>query len=158
MNCRGCERRVWDYYENRLSEAERASVETHLQSCPTCQRHYESARQTYSALRALPRAQAPAGLVQRVHARIEQLPEPKPLARWWHAWRRIALAPALGLTVALLWWGVGQIQSGSVQTARTPDALAQQYAEDCVNIHEQLEAVDWAPSPSGYLLTTNYTR
>ncbi len=157
MNCRECERYVWDYVENRLSEAERTAMEAHLQACSACRIRYESARQTYRALHALPRAKAPEGLVQRVHAQIERLPEPKPLARWWQGWRRVALAPALGLTVALLWWATGYIQSRT-QSAQSPDNLAQQYAEDCLNLHEQMEVADWAPSPSGYLLTSYSTR
>ncbi len=157
MNCRVCERLVWDYLENRLSEAERERVESHLKHCSSCRASLESARQTYRALRSLPRASAPSGLVQRVHARIEQLPEPKPFQRWWQGWRTVALAPALGLLVALLWWGAGQIGK-STDTAQNPDRLAQQYAEDCLDLHEQLEVADWAPSPSGYLLTSGYTR
>ncbi|MCS6918983.1 MAG: zf-HC2 domain-containing protein [Fimbriimonadales bacterium] len=152
MNCTRYERWLWDELEGRLSAAQSESLRAHLQVCPRCQRQWESAQATYRALRELPRRRAPERIVLQTRARLQQQPASKPAFAWW---KRVALAPALGLLVAFGWWAY---------TLRTPDSsqpprVAQEQTENWVEVHEQLEVADWSPTPTAnYFITTGYTR
>lgn len=154
MNCTRYERWIWDDLEGRLSAAQAQELRVHRQVCPRCQRQWEAARATYQALRALPRHRAPERLIQQVRARIQQTAAPKPVFAWW---KRVALAPALGILAATAWWGWMALNSNT--TAPAVATTASQNAENWVEIHEQLELADWSPTPTPrYFITTGYTR
>ncbi|MCS7300113.1 MAG: zf-HC2 domain-containing protein, partial [Fimbriimonadales bacterium] len=99
MSCTRYEHWMWDALEGRLSAADLQALEAHLQACWHCQRRWESAQVSYRALRTLPRHRAPENLTTQVRARLQPFPAPT-----FRVWRRLALAPALGLFVALAWW------------------------------------------------------
>lgn len=152
MNCTRFERWLWDEVEGRLSVAQSQAMQAHLQTCPRCQRQWESAQATYRALHALPRHRAPEHLVQQARARIQQASAPKPAFTWW---KRVALAPALGLLIAFGWW----TYTTRTQDTATPPTLAKEPTENWVEMHEQLEVADWSPTPTAnYFITTGYTR
>lgn len=153
MNCERYERQIWAYLEGRLSSREVHAFEAHLQACPHCQRQLVAARATYRALRGLPRHRAPANLAAEVRRRLAEMPA-RPRVDWARVWRRVALAPALGLLVGAAWWG------WQVQQAGAPmQVVAEDSAESLVELHEQLEVADWSPSPTpSYFISTGYTR
>lgn len=152
MNCTRFERWLWDEMEGRLSASQSQAMRAHLQVCPRCQRQWEAAQATYRALHALPRHRAPEPLVAQTRARIQQASAPKPAFAWW---RRVALAPALGLLIAFGWWAY----TTRTQDAATPSAIAKPPTENWVEMHEQLEVADWSPTPTAnYFITTGYTR
>ncbi len=152
MNCTRYARWFWDDLEGRLSAAQAQELRAHVQACPRCQRQWEAARATYQALRGLPRLRAPERLIHQTRARIQAASTPKPVAAWW---KRVALAPALGILAAAAWWGWLAINSAIMH----PDTMASQNTENWVELHEQLELADWSPTPTPrYFITTGYTR
>lgn len=154
MTCTRYDRWIWDELEGRLSVAQSQALRAHLQGCPRCQRQWESAQATYRALRALPRHRAPQHLAQQVRARLHQAPSPQPVFVWW---RRVALAPALGLLLALAWWG--WLNYSAEPPAANRPLVVQGTTENWVEIHEQLEVADWSPTPTThYFITTGYSR
>ncbi len=166
MNCHHAERLLWSYVENALSAAQREALAAHLQQCEWCQQRLQAVRLTHTALQSLPRYRAPERLVERVRAEIAA--QPKSVARrtvrpalW-----RWTLAPALGLLVAALWWWSQTSSPAPITDSTRPDAsgsltqqAAQEYADTCIELHQQLEMADWAGTPTvSYLITTGYTR
>lgn len=82
------------------------------------------------------------------------LPRPRRQIDWAHWGRRIALAPALGLLAAAMWWGWQ-----ALQPSPAANTLAEDPTESLVELHEQLELADWSPSPTpSYFISTGYTR
>ncbi len=153
MNCKRYERQLWVYVEGDLSPAQAQAFEAHLQACPHCQRQLEAARATYRALHALPRRRAPENLSEQVRRRIAAAPVRRRI-NWAHWGRRIALAPALGLLAAAMWWGWQ-----ALQPSPAANTLAEDPTESLVELHEQLELADWSPSPTpSYFISTGYTR
>jgi anti-sigma factor RsiW len=151
MNCKRFERQMWAYLEGQLPNAQ--AFEAHLGVCPRCQRQLAAARATYRALHALPRHRAPEHLAAQVRHRLGKAPA-RPRVDWARVWRRVALAPALGLLTIAAWWG-WQAQ----QTNPPVNTAAEDPTESLVALHEQLEAADWAPSPTpSYFISTGYTR
>lgn len=99
------------------------------------------------------RAIAPENLAAQVRRRIAESPA-YPRLGWARVRRRVALAPALGLLTIAAWWG-WQAQ----QTNAPVNTTAEDPTESLVALHEQLEAADWAPSPTpSYFISTGYTR
>jgi anti-sigma factor RsiW len=153
MRCKRFERQMWAYVEGQLPLSRVQALEAHLRACPHCQRQLEAAQATYHALRALPRRRAPVNLSEQVRRRIAEAPA-RPTLDWARVWRRVALAPALGLLAAAAWWGWYAYQS-----APSPNTVAADSAESFVELHEQLELADWSPSPTpSYFISTGYTR
>jgi len=153
MNCKRFEQQIWAYLEGQLPSAQAQAFEAHLQACPRCQRQIAAAQATYRALRALPRHRAPENLVAQVRHRMAQ-PSARPRVDWARVWRRVALAPALGLLTVAVWWG------WQVQQLNAPiNTAAEDPTESLVELHEQLEVADWSPSPTpSYFISTGYTR
>jgi anti-sigma factor RsiW len=152
MKCTRYDRWLWDDLEGRLSAAQAQELHAHLQSCPRCQRQRDAVLATYRALHALPRRRAPQNLAQQVRTRLQEQSRPKHVSAWW---KRVALAPALGLVAAAAWWGWLAINpnGGNSEVATKPS----QSEESWVEIHEQLEVADWSPTAS-YFIKTGYTR
>lgn len=147
MRCEHFERQMWAYIEGQLPDVR--AFEAHLRACPRCQRQLAAAQATYRTLHALPRHRAPANLSEQVRRRIAAAPA-RPRFDWARMWRRVALAPALGVLIAAVWWG-WQTPSHTIATDDSTEAL--------VELHEQLEVADWSPSPTpSYFISTGYTR
>lgn len=145
---------MWDELEGRLSAAQSQALRAHLQVCARCQQRWEAAQATYRALRTLPRHRAPQHLAQQVRARIQPTPVRQPAVAWW---RRAALAPALGLMLALAWWGWWSVRPDDQTVSRPPATYGN--SENWVELHEQLEVADWSPTPTAnYFITAGYTR
>lgn len=177
MNCGRFKRLLWSYVDGALSAAERQACEAHLTRCARCRQRLQTAQLTRASLQSLPRYAAPAKLLERMRAEIpaQRMPERVasrfalrhlPLASLF-AIRQLPfairlLAPALGVLVALLWWW-SQPSIQRVENERPPALQAQQasqeYANTCIDLHEQLEIAEWAGTPAAsYVITTGYTR
>jgi len=149
MRCKRFERQMWAYLEGQLADAQ--AFEAHVGACSRCQRQLAAAQATYRALHALPRHRAPTTLSAQVRRRLAEAPA-RPRLDWARVGRRVALAPVLGLLIALAWWGW--------QTTHAPvNTAAEDPTEALVELHEQLEVADWSPSPTpSYFISTGYTR
>jgi anti-sigma factor RsiW len=125
MNCKRFEQQIWAYLEGQLPSAQAQAFEAHLQGVPRCQRQIAAAQATYRALRALPRHRAPENLVAQVRHRMAQ-PSARPRVDWARVWRRVALAPALGLLTIAVWWGwqAQQPNTPCQHCRRRPDRVA----------------------------------
>jgi len=162
MSCWRYQRLLWSYADGDLSAAERAAIEQHLTRCARCRHTLQSVQRTRQALQSLPRYRAPESLLERVHAEIasrraERVAAPSG-TRLRLSWRW-ALAPVLGVLVALLWWWSQSPNPTPPQPFPEVAVTSQEYAETCIEMHQQLEMADWAGTPTAnYLITTGFTR
>lgn len=152
MTCTRYDRWLWDDLEGRLSAAQRQELYAHLQVCAHCQRQRDTVLATYQTLRALPRRRAPQHVMQQVRTRLQESSRPKAVSAWW---KRVALAPALGLVAAAVWWGWLSMNPNGDRSGIA--IKSPQSEESWVEIHEQLEVADWSPTAS-YFIKTGYTR
>jgi anti-sigma factor RsiW len=75
MSCQEIEHSILDFQENRLSPAQRAEVETHLNSCADCRQLARQLRQLDAALSASVKVPAlSAGFDRRLRERIQAAP------------------------------------------------------------------------------------
>ncbi len=164
MSCKRYWRLLWSYAEGDLSAAARAAVEQHLTRCAPCRHTLPSVQRTRQALQSLPRYRAPEALLERVRAEIASQPAKRVAAprgvrltlglNW-----RWALAPVLGVLVALFWWWSQSPNPTPPQPFPEVAVTSQEYAETCIDMHQQLEMADWAGTPTAnYLITTGFTR
>ena len=126
MSCRGYEDQIGDYVDGTMNETERASFESHLTTCASCQ----AVVADFTVIRAASLSlepQLPSSQVwQRIAAAIEA--EPKPLlgassAPWW---RTFAAAASIAVLVAALSWTAGQLAPVPGQRlARVPTTEAE---------------------------------
>lgn len=71
LSCEETFRRLDDYLDRRLDEAERTEVERHLAACEVCAREYHFEARVIAEVKAkLVRVDAPAGLAERVAQRL----------------------------------------------------------------------------------------
>ena len=104
------------YLDGRVTDAERAFVERHLEVCVDCARHLTTLRATVAAVREMPRFHAP-----RSFALPRSMAKQSQIAPWLYPFLRAATAVAaflFALTVA------GDLFLRSSLTASTPVALA----------------------------------
>jgi len=162
MSCWRYQRLLWSYADGDLSAVERAAIEQHLTRCARCRHTLQSVQRTRQALQSLSRYRAPESLLERVHAEIasrhtERVAAPSGM-RLRLSWRW-ALAPVLGVLVALLWWWSQSPNPTPPQPFPEVAVTSQEYAETCIEMHQQLEMADWAGTPTAnYLITTGFTR
>lgn len=71
LSCEETFRRLDDYLDRRLDEAERTEVEHHLATCEVCAREYRFEARVIAEVRGkLGRVDVPAGLAERVAKRL----------------------------------------------------------------------------------------
>jgi anti-sigma factor RsiW len=164
MSCKRYRRLLWSYASDELRAVERAAVEQHLTRCARCRHTLQSVQWTRQALQSLPRHRAPESLLERVRTEIASQPAKRVAAprgarliqglNW-----RWALAPVLGALVALFWWWSQSPNPTPPQPFPEVAVTSQEYAETCIDMHQQLEMADWAGTPTAnYLITTGFTR
>ena len=126
MSCRGHDDQIGDYVDGTMNEAERASFESHLTTCASCQALVADFTVIRAASLSL-EPQLPSPQVwQRIAAAIEA--EPKPLLGFSSApwWRTFAAAASIAVLVAGLSWTAGQLAPVPGQRlARVPTTEAE---------------------------------
>jgi anti-sigma factor (TIGR02949 family) len=71
LSCEETFRRLDDYLDRRLDEAERTEVELHLATCEVCAREYRFEARVIAEVKGkLGRVDVPAGLAERVAKRL----------------------------------------------------------------------------------------
>ncbi len=95
--------------DGACSPAETAELEDHLAACPACKALYEELKTIRDAMAALPTAEPPADLKDRIMAAIEaDNVVPLPVKKAKKPWKRWGATAAAALIVALGAWGLGQ--------------------------------------------------
>ena len=88
--------RITGYVDGALAPAERAQVEAHLHTCPSCRAQADAERALRARLLGLPHPDFPVPLESSVRARLVHAPQPR---RPW----RVLLPLAAALVLALFW-------------------------------------------------------
>ncbi len=104
--CEEIKERLCEFLDGELPQADRAVVESHLQSCSACRKELSVLREAASAVRTMDRHPAPASILAGVRAGLRQPRAPaarpevvRPEASFWF---RRALSVAAVLIVAVL--------------------------------------------------------
>jgi hypothetical protein len=156
MSCRDYEAQIGDYVDGALSEAERASLESHLETCTSCRAMASDFIVIRAASQSLDSQVPPPHVWRKLSAAIEA--EPKPLLGFGGrggletAWRAFAPAAAMAvLVVALSWTAAKLVSVPGERLARVTPAIASepvsilaQYQlaeEDLANTIEGLERI-----------------
>ena len=120
MNCEHVRTRIGDHLEGDLELAERARVDDHLAGCPSCTAELRELRGTVALLRGLADPEQPAGLPEKVFARIAA-GEGRPAAWVRGLWRvaepRVVMALAAGLAGLFV---LANFETDSTHTAGDP--------------------------------------
>src|SRR5258705_5464374 len=98
MKCAQVVRLFGAYWDDETTQAEREWVETHLASCPSCQKEYEAFARTLELAGSLPRIEPAPDLVERVLSRARRsAPAPDVVPVRSRPW--VPVTAALGLAV-----------------------------------------------------------
>jgi len=98
MNCERMESRILAYTDGRLSEAERAEVQKHLDACTVCRVRASEFSSVNDLLDELPMIEPSPAFDVRVRARIAA----EPVKQSWWAWLRMSPRIAFASSVLLL--------------------------------------------------------
>jgi anti-sigma-K factor RskA len=115
MSCHEYEAQIGDYVDGALSEAERASLESHLETCASCRAMAADFRVIRAASQSLEPQVPPSHVWRKLAAAIEA--EPKPLLGFGGRgglqtpWRAFAPAAAMAVLVVALSWTAAQLVS-----------------------------------------------
>ena len=122
MSCQEYEAQIGDYVDGAMDEARRASFESHLTTCASCQAIVADFTVLRAASLSLEPQVPPPHVWRKLSAAIEA--EPKPLlgfggTPWWRAFAPVA---AMAVLVASLSWTAAQLASvpGERLASRTP--------------------------------------
>lgn len=99
-----------DYIDGRLSEPAKAAIDRHVSECPSCFADARTHRQVSDWLTAQPLVDPPAGLADRILARVA-----RPAGGWRRELLRLAAAAAVLLGLVGAAWKY-------IPTHRIPDA------------------------------------
>ena len=70
LDCRETVRRLWDYLDHELSDAESRAVDTHLADCERCPKHFTFERDFLAAVRT---ARAERGASAALRGRVREI-------------------------------------------------------------------------------------
>ena len=106
MNCDHAHKVLDAYLDDELDEATAAQLAQHLNTCPACAGVRAERDALRTALRLLPRHEAPASLRRSIAGKlgaIERLGQPRrpPSLRWWQAAAFAGVAATAGLVLGL---------------------------------------------------------
>jgi anti-sigma factor RsiW len=105
MSCRETQELLHGYVDGQLDLVRSLEMERHFRECPACARDFETLRGMRSAMSSsIPYFQPPAGLEQRLHARLRAESGAQQRVRGYAVpWRWAAVAAALVLTATVTW-------------------------------------------------------
>lgn len=145
------------WLDGALSPAEARELEDHLTQCPECRALARDLKEIHDTLAALPGAQPPAGLTERILASLP--PDnvvPLPVKKGAYPWVRWAASAAALALVLLGAWGMREV--GRTKTAdSTPEAAFFQTADalSAENREPLYEAETTSLPPDDALLKTS---
>jgi mycothiol system anti-sigma-R factor len=122
MDCTDIRNRLHAYLDQELDLPSAIEVDRHLASCEACKRAYAEETSLRSALRShATYHDAPAGLAQRIRARVRPKEERKPGFRW-HQW--FPMGAAVAATALLSWTAAIQYVSVSEEESTGERVIA----------------------------------
>jgi len=103
MTCRHVHARLSAYLDRELVGHQMLAIERHLRECRSCAQELESLRFVKARLGSLADPEVPAGLQERVRAKVFGAP-PVPVRTGWWSWRPtlVAAAGLAGIVLAVL--------------------------------------------------------
>ena len=124
MDCTDIRNRLHAYLDQELDLPGATAVDQHLASCEACKKAYAEQSALQSALRShATYHDAPAGLAQRIRARMGPKQEPKPRFRFhWQQW--LPMGAAVAATALLSWTAAIQYASVSDEEATGERVIA----------------------------------
>src|SRR5262249_51804327 len=99
MSCERMENRILAYMDGRLSEAERAEVQKHLDACTVCRVRATEFSSVSNLLDELPMIEPSPAFDVRVRARIAAEPVKQ---NWWARWLSLGPSPRLAFATSAL--------------------------------------------------------
>lgn len=100
MNCKTTRELMSEYIDGRLDQERAAQFRAHLDQCPACRHELAVIEKTVLLVRSLKPVEAPSGMVQQVHARLEAAKKRRVSLRPIKIFRPV-LALAAGLVLIL---------------------------------------------------------
>jgi len=82
MHCHEVHELFSGYFDDDLSDEERASVVTHLEACPSCFEEWERFQKTVALVGSLGEIRAPSGLAAKVLEGVQRQPWPSRVLEW----------------------------------------------------------------------------
>lgn len=172
MNCKVFENQVWSYLEGKLETSVARSMEAHAQVCEQCRHAMSAAKATLSGVSTMPRFSLPSNFASQLHARLaeQEAPSTRPLTGW-ARWRQSLLGgrralsfsfvPVISLLIVAFGWFAWNERDPlpnhiAKNTPRVEQTLSDEYAQACLQIHEQMTVSELAGDPTtDYLLMTS---
>jgi hypothetical protein len=130
MSCQDYEAVIGDYVDGDMNEAQRASFESHLSTCASCQAVVADFTVIRTASQSLEPQLPPAHLWHTISAAIDAEPKPFFGVRGAQggletAWRAFAPAAAMAILVSALSWTAGQLTAVPGRVPPTTDASSE---------------------------------
>lgn len=146
MNCKEMEAKLISYTDGRATEAERGTVERHIESCAACRARVAEFRGVWSALDEAPALEPSPSFDARLRQRIAAEPRRSAWLGWLRPWPRLALATALIALLAV--WVAAPLVEAPRQDDTTAVTNLQQDIED-YDMLADFEALSTLATPSG---------
>lgn len=172
MNCKVFENQVWSFLEGKLETSDARSMEAHAQVCEQCRHAMSAAKATLSGVSTMPRFSLPSNFASQLHARLaeQEASFSQPLTGW-ARWRQSLLGgrralsfsfvPVISLLIVAFGWFAWNERDPlpnhiAKNTPRVEQTLSDEYAQACLQIHEQMTVSELAGDPTtDYLLMTS---
>jgi len=129
MSCERIISRMLAFIDGRLKDTDRAEIEKHLASCPSCALRVQEFRAVSGLLDELPVIEPSPEFDTRVRALVAA----EPLKQDWWAWLRVSPRIALAasaLLLAALWLGLHQRPQQALPWGGNPQVADEQMMED----------------------------
>lgn len=146
MNCKEMEARLISYTDGRATDAERAAVERHIESCAACRAHVAEFRGVWSALDEAPALEPSPSFDARLRQRIAAEPRRRAWFGWLRPWPRLALATAAIALLAV--WVATPLVEAPKENEATTVAILEQDIED-YDMLADFDALSALATPSG---------
>jgi len=141
MKCEEVARLLSLYLDGEVSEAERAGIEGHLDSCEKCRSEVETLRKTIALVKSLPPVKAPADFTAGVMKGISLEPAEVRHASFWITSAKI-LFPVAAAAAVLFVVALNLNRQGAPELAKQPAVAERRLAEKPAEELRELARVD----------------
>lgn len=146
MNCKEMEARLISFTDGRATDAERAAVERHIESCAACRARVVEFRGVWSALDEAPALEPSPSFDARLRQRIAAEPRRRAWFGWLLPWPRLALTTAVIALLAV--WVATPLVEAPKENEATAVVILEQDIED-YDMLADFDALSTLATPSG---------